>query len=114
MPIVLTDDESGYLGIESECAKLNSRITEGVGADARRGCPVDTGELLGTIQVKHPEPLTGHVEVGTQYWDMLEYGGVLGAHTEGPYPPTVRKTDQHSHMDAQPFMRPALYIERAL
>lgn len=114
MPIVLTDDESGYIGIEAECSKLNRRITEEVGADVRRGCPVDSGELLNSINVKHPELLVGHVTVGTQHWDMNEYGGVLGNHTEGPYPPTARKTDQHSHMDAQAFMRPGLYVERAL
>lgn len=114
MAVVLNDDESGYAAIEVECVKLNSRITEEVAADARRGCPVDTGALLESIDVKHVEPLVGHVTVGTQYWDMNEYGGVLGNHTEGPYPPTIRRTDQHSHMDAQPFMRPALYVERAL
>lgn len=107
-------DEAGIAAIEVECDQLNRRVTEEVAVDARRFCPVDSGALLGSIEVKHPKPLTGHVVVGTQYWDMNEYGGVLGAHTEGPYPPTIRKTDQHSHMDAQPFMRPALFVERAL
>lgn len=107
-------DESGIAAIEVECDQLNRRVTEEVGADVRRLCPVDSGDLLSTIDVKHPKPLTGHVTVGTQYWDMLEYGGVLGDHTEGPYPPTVRKTDEHSHMDAEPFMRPSLYVERVL
>lgn len=106
-------DEAGIDAIELECDKVNRRATEAVGADARRFCPVDTGALLTSIEVKHLFS-AGQVVVGTQYWDMLEYGGVLGAHTEGPYPPTIRKTDQHSHMDAQPFMRVALFVERVL
>lgn len=109
------DDETGIEEIAIACAAQNERITTAVGLDVRRLCPIgETGELLDSIHDTHPEPLVGRVNVGTQYWDMLEYGSWYGAHTEGPYPPTVRKTDEHSYMDAEPFLRPSLYIERAL
>jgi hypothetical protein len=93
-----------------------------VAADARRHCPVDQGELLGSIGSEQvlgrdnasPDSDGWRVTVGTQYWDMPEYGGWYGAHVEGPYPPTVRVTDEHSSMDAEPYMRPALYVPRTL
>jgi hypothetical protein len=109
----LNYDEAGIEAIEAECDATNRRVTHAVYEDARRFCPVDTGALVESIE-EHNLFGIGQVVVGTQYWDMLEYGGVLGNHTEGPYPPTIRKTDEHSHMDAQPFMRPALYVERVL
>lgn len=116
MAVVITHyDETGILGIEAVCAVITDRVTAEVADDARRACPVDDGDLLASIDTPHvADPLKGRVKVGTQYWDMLEYGGVLGAHTEGPYPPTIRKTDEHSHMDAQPFMRPALWRKRVI
>lgn len=68
-------------------------ITSEVAGDMRRLVPIDTGLLQSTI-----EDITvdgrGVISVGTDYWEPVEYGT--------------------SHMDAQPFIRPAVYRKREL
>lgn len=92
------------------------RIVEDVADDARRGCPVDTGELLESIGTAYL-PSVGFVYVGTDHWAPTEYGAdphPIDSH--GPWPLRNRETGQvfgqhvnHPGNPAQPFMRSALY-----
>lgn len=66
-------------------------ITDAVADDMRRLVPVDTGQLRSTIEDTYIDG-TGVITVGTDYWQHVEYGT--------------------SKMDAQPFIRPAVYRRR--
>lgn len=60
---------------------------EAVADDARAHCPVDTGELLDSIEVVDTDD-GSQVIVGTDHWIYPEFGTV--------------------NMAAEPFMRPAI------
>lgn len=89
-------DESGFDEIDGIATEKVEKLTGDVARDARRYVPVLTGDLRETI-----EPVmvgdAGRVYTGAdgiEYWADQEYGT--------------------SKMEAQPFMRPALYQPRAL
>ncbi len=65
--------------------------TREIAADMRRTVPVDTGELLASIEDVEIDG-RGVITVGTDHWKYVEYGT--------------------SRMHAQPFIRPALYRNR--
>jgi len=98
-------------------------ITEAVAMDARRGCPVDQGDLVESIGTTyHDGGKVGRVWVGTDHWQPTEYGAephlirirnkkVLYNHeTDEFFGPEVH----HPGNAAQPFMRPALFRRRRL
>lgn len=97
------------------------RLVEDIADDVRHGCPVDTGEMLETIETHYPEPNVGIVSVGTDHWAPTEYGSAphpIDAH--GPYSLHNAETGQyfgphvnHPGTPAQPFLRPAIYRHRA-
>lgn len=105
-------------------------ITAAVADDARRYCPVDTGELRDSISEREllgrqnisPESDGGVVTVGTDHWAPTEYGSaphIIRAH--GPYSLHNAETDEyfgplvhHPGTPEQPFMRPAIYQRREL
>lgn len=98
-------------------------ITEAVALDARRGCPVDHGDLLESIEPEYsPDGLIGRVWVGTDHWQPTEYGSephiievrnkkVLADKEAGEF---FGKVVHHPGNAAQPFMRPALFRRRRL
>jgi HK97 gp10 family phage protein len=71
-------------------------VTDAVAEDARRYCPVLSGDLLATIREEHLEGEgrvhCGDVAAGIDYHLYQEFGT--------------------SKMSAQPYMRPALYKGR--
>ena len=96
-------------------------VTEAVAVDARRGCPVDTAELLGTIETSYPRLGVGRVHVGTDHWHETEFGSrshVIRPRNKqalawpGADHPVAKV--EHPGTPEQPFMRPALYRKRRL
>lgn len=85
----LTIDPDGWKTLQLRVHQLVAQITDDVYYTARALVPVDTGELMGSLRVTYPRWNRGRVWVGTDHWSFNEYG------TE--------------KMDAQPFMRPAIY-----
>jgi hypothetical protein len=105
-------------------ARLGERVdvvkghaAEDVADDARRFCPVDTGELVASIRVRGAE-----VWVGADHWVHVEYGTRPHAITShGSWPLRNKETGAvfgrrvwHPGTPAQPFMRPALMRARGL
>lgn len=88
---VLVWDYSALGDLQILVEGYTCEITDAIVEDMRRGCPVDTGELLESID-HICEGLTSLITVGTDHWEFVEYGT--------------------SKMDAQPFIRPAVYRER--
>jgi hypothetical protein len=110
-------DRSGLRELELVVDRVKGRTAEDVASDARRYCPVDTGDLVGSIRAR------GNVVwVGTDHWAPTEYGSrphLIVSH--GPWPLRNRETGQvfgrvvhHPGTPAQPFMRPAVYMQRGL
>lgn len=119
-------DEAGVAHVEADCDALATRLTAEVAADARRACPVDTGELLESIHDEHHAIGIGRVYVGTGHWASVEYGSRphdIRAHNpngalhffwlrEGR--DVFFRSIHHPGTLAQPFMRSALFVARAL
>lgn len=82
--------DAGYWrNVERAGNRARKDVLDAIADDSRRLVPVDTGELRNSIKVR---PVLGRVEVGTDHWLFVEYGTRF--------------------MDAQPFIRPALFRER--
>lgn len=97
------------------------RITEDIADDARAGCPIDSGELVGSIGTSYPGELRGLITISAPHWHTVEYGSpphIIRAHgryslrsDEGEYfGPIVH----HPGTPAQPFLRPSLYQRRPI
>jgi len=92
-------------------------ITHAVAEDARRGCPIDQGDLLRSIR---EDRAAGRVTVGTDHWAPTEYGSAPHViRSRGPWPLRNAETGQvfgqevmHPGTPQQAFMRPALYRRR--
>jgi len=94
-------------------------LAEEVAEDARRGCPVDSGDLMDTIEAEHLLDAS-LIKVGTDYWTTVEFGSP--AHlilSHGPYSLHNKETGEyfgrvvvHPGTPEQPFMRPAVYRRR--
>ncbi len=79
-------------------------------------CPVDTGELRGSIQVEKTAPLTVAVGTNKEYAPYVEYG--TGTQGDPAVPHTTKESWSYqdekgnwhtSHgQRAQPFLRPAV------
>ena len=115
-------DPRGVANIEAKAARETRRVTEDIADDARYRCPMDTGELVDSIETRYPGPLHGQVWVGTDHWAPTEYGS-------RPHKIRVRKAKvlhnaetgeffgrevNHPGTPEQPFMRPAAYTKRRL
>lgn len=85
---------SADAAIEAAKNRLCDRVTEAIAEDARRYAPVDTGELRGSIQATPAVDGVGHVIATADHASYVELG-------------TYK-------MDAQPYLRPALYQRRAI
>lgn len=91
--LVYQRNHLGMLKLHAVAPEVVEQVTHQVWDDAKRFCPVDTGELVSSID-KHTEGLYGVVTVATDHWVYPEYGTKIQA--------------------AQPYMRPALYKQREL
>lgn len=103
---------------------LAHEIGRAVLDDMKRGCPVDTGRLVESLDYEVYGADAGYVtRVGSrdvEYSTYVELG--TAAHTissHGDYPLRNRETGQtfgrtvhHPGTPAQPYMRPALYRKR--
>lgn len=83
-----------FAEVDYASARYARAVAHEVGLDARRLCPVDTGLLRSTIDVRPDgnNPKRVNVKVATHYWRYQEFGT--------------------SRMKAQPFLRPALRRRR--
>lgn len=123
MPGFVVESPVWHLDLEARTQDDLVVIVEAIADDARRGCPVDTGNLEATIHTTY-RPGVGYVHVGTDYWAAVEYGS--NPHEIRPRDPSgalaffwlkagrhvVLKRVQHPGGPAQPFMRPALFRRR--
>lgn len=87
-------DADGVARLTGDLAeRVIADVTEQVYDDARRIVPVDEGDLRESLDWS-AEGERGVVSVGTDHWEFVEYGT--------------------RYMDAQPYMRPALYRRRVV
>lgn len=106
--------------------ELVERVNAAVLADAKRGCPVDTGALVASLTsrvVDHAGgPPSGTVGSELDYAASVEFGSrphIIRSH--GDYPLRNAETGEafgqvvhHPGTKAQPFLRPALRKSRPL
>jgi HK97 gp10 family phage protein len=86
----------GVAAVHAEANALGPRAAELMAEDMRRYVPVETGDLVATIRVEPGSPVTriviGDVAGGVDYHLYQEFGT--------------------SVMDAQPYIRPAVFQYR--
>jgi len=100
-------------------------VTEAVLLDCIAGCPIDSGDLVESLDTRYPGELRGLVTVGgegAEHWATVEYGSrphIIESH--GPWSLHNVEEDEyygqvvhHPGTPEQPFMRPALYRRRRL
>lgn len=110
--------KEGFAKIKNLEDNVGDAISRAVMRDARRLCPVDTGETQDSIK-RFKAGSTWYVTVGGS-WLYVEYSTkphIIRSH--GPWPLRNRETGQvfgpvvhHPGTKAQPFMRPAIYRTR--
>ena len=98
MSVSVEFDETAWGRIETAGAPVVARITTEVEHDAQRFVPVDTGRLQRTLS-SEVKGLTGRVYAG-------DPAGGVDYHTYQEF--------GTSKMQAQPYLRPALYRTRSL
>ena len=79
------------------------RILQDIASDARRGVPVDTGDLRNSIEVLGISNGVGRVGAGTDP-ETEQYAAVVEGLAPKPSP----------NYPVQPYLRPALYRTRRL
>lgn len=104
--------------------QLLDELTEVILSDMQRGCPVDTGALLESLDREVVDGSGGKVgRVGSRDQEHSTYVELgTGPHvirSHGPYPLRNAETGQvfgpvvhHPGTPPQPYMRPALYRQR--
>ena len=107
---------------------LAGQVIDEVEKDVQRLVPVDTGLLKTTVK-KGVDGGTGWVSVGeaghevdTSYWEDVEYGTrPHGIDSHGRWPLRNDETGEifgrhvnHPGTEAQPYLRPSTFQERAL
>lgn len=112
--------KEGLAKIKNLSDEVGDAITAAVQADAKRLCPVKTGETRRSIH-RFKAGGTWYVVVGGS-WEYIEYPTrphIIRSH--GPWPLRNRETGQvfgpvvhHPGTRAQPFMRPAIYRTRTV
>jgi len=112
---------SGLVQLEARSADITKKITREVFRDIQRRVPVDTGELLDSLDMSVAS-LVGTITVSAEHWAAVEYGTkphIIRSH--GDYALRNRETGQsfgrtvhHPGTEAQPYMRPAVYKKRRI
>ena len=112
---------SGTVKLEALTADITRKVTKDIFRDIQRRVPVDTGELLDSLEME-VVGLAGSITVGTDYWASVEYGSKPHYITSGGnYPLRSRETGAvfgrrvlHPGNPEQPFIRPAVLKKRKL
>lgn len=97
------------------------KITTEIYRDIRRRVPVDSGELLDSIEMDVAGGI-GKITVGTDYWASVEYGSEPHViRSTGPWNlrnsetgESFGRTVNHPGTPEQPFIRPAIYKHRRI
>lgn len=84
---------AGLAQIQAAVGRMTERLVDEIAADARNYAPVDTGELVASIEGE-ARGTSGRVSASADHAAYVELG------TE--------------NMRAQPYLRPALYKKRAV
>jgi len=95
------------------------KITREIFREIQRRVPVDTGELLESLECWPDE---GRITVGTDHWAATEYGSAPHIiRSTGPWSLRNRETGErfgrvvhHPGTPEQPFIRPAVFKKRRL
>lgn len=87
-------DAAAQREVDALIEGLLVRVAGAIERDAQRLAPVDTGELRRSIHAEEPHGRTVRVVAGADHASYVELGT--------------------RHMSAQPYLKPALYRERAL
>lgn len=83
--------------LDSPLVEALASIGEAISADAAMNAPVKTGDLRDSVETR---PSTNGGFPSQVILSQLEYAGYVEVGTE--------------HMDAQPYLKPALYMSRSL
>lgn len=94
-------DPDGLAQIDAAITRVKTKVIEQIAEDARRYAPKRTGHLAESIEA---QPQNDRVVVHADYGVFVELG-----HHEVAW-----GHDEHRMAPPEPFMRPALYQERAL
>lgn len=108
--------KQGLAKLKNVRDQVGDEVAKAVHRDAKRYCPVKTGQLRASIKW-FKAGKTWYVTVSAPHWMYVEYSTrphVIRSH--GPWPLRNRETGQvfgpvvhHPGTTAQPFMRPAIY-----
>lgn len=97
MGVVIVPDNSGQSEIQVAANAYRDRLTKEMAGDMRRYAPVLSGDLLGTIREELGGPVVARIWIGDVAagidWHLYNEFGT-------------------SRMDAQPYIRPAVYQYR--
>ena len=113
--------EPGLLALEAEVREVRHDVSRAIARDARRYCPVKSGDLKRSISGPWSLMFTDRIFVNTNHWRFVEYGTPphlirpntkKALHWEGALHPV--KLVRHPGTEAQPFMRRALFQRRSL
>lgn len=110
-------NSAGLDRLDQRVDTVKGHAVEDIADDARRFCPVDTGQLRASIVVRD-----GQVWVGADHWSHVEYGTrPHSIESHGPWSLHNTETGDyfgrrvwHPGTPAQPFMRPAALRQRPL
>lgn len=113
---------AGVKASSAQVTRMLHLVVEEMADDARDRCPMDTGELVNSIETRYPGRFRGQVWVGTDHWAPTEYGSAPHLiRSTGPWPLRNKETGQvfgrvvkHPGTPEQPFMRPAAFQKRSV
>lgn len=97
-------DNAGFAALGDSVVGKFADVALAMGVDAERFAPVDTGDLSLSVHVDDVSPGAWRVTAGTDLPDGRAVYQELGTHNE----------DGSVRMRAQPYIRPAVYQQRAV
>lgn len=110
----------GIVAIEAKIYYIVGATADVIADEARQRAPVNSGDLVRSIQVKNYGK-KWRVVVGTDHWRYVEYGTpphrIRPRRRKALYwdgAPHPMKIVRHPGAEAQPFMRAALYHRRVI
>lgn len=112
--IVFTPGWEGW--VDDQENRVVMAVGRAVHVDARRGCPVDTGNLKDSLTLINARVKIARIISHVRYFPAVELGfhgeEIVRAHMRQGRP--VREHARRGNTPAQPFARPALYRRRNL
>lgn len=119
---------NGLSALQAKVKKLPNRLAESlargvnqaagiVEGSAKRFCPVDTGNLRGSIHINKratPQDATASVGTNVEYAPYVEFGtGIRGSETNTNTNVAVSYSSDRAGQVAQPYLAPALRKNKA-